>query len=349
MRIDRREFLAGGLAGGIAGLHPGRATPADGDPPVLRRRIGPTEDKRWYDLAQSGPYQAQPEPALMPLGQGKALVHAPRGLKSAPLVVFSHGALTDPIAYRPLLQHWVSHGFVVVAPKHDDSILERGLLTRTSSANGSSTWDVDRVLNDANAWDARVEACRVPLEHADIIGKAVGVNVSTDRPIIAGHEFGAYTAQLILGASVLNDVGKSLSFEDPRWYAGLLLSPQGPGIMGLSDGSWERLSRPTMFVQAGRESDFTGQSPGTKIDAFKRSPPGHKYLAWFDDAGRNLYTGPRAGREEGARDARLFEDMKAETTAYLTAYANQDVSMYDALTGEWPSRATFGRMQTRVR
>ncbi len=344
MPIHRRALLAGGL-----GLLAGRASAADEEFLVLRRAQRADEDSRWYQLGQRGPYTPQPEPALMPLGQGRALVHSPRGLSSAPLIVFSHGALTDPIAYRSLLQHWVSHGFVVAAPKHDDSILERGLLTRRSASVGASVWEVDRVLTDANAWDARVEACRVPLEHADVVGKAIGMQVRTDRPIIAGHEFGAFVAQLVLGASVVNDAGKALSFADRRWYGGILLSAQGPGIMGLTETSWDALDRPLLIAQAASESDFTGQEPLRKIEAYKRAPAGHKYLSWYEQAERNLYLGPRSGKAENTRDTAQFEDMKAMTTAYALAYANQDAGLYAALNTDWPERSARGRMSARHR
>lgn len=342
MLTDRRSFLAGGLS-----LLAGAAQAEDQI--ILRRPMRPEEDDRWYALGQKGPYHPDPTPAVLPLGQGRLVVHKPMGPKTGRLLVFSHGALNDPLVYQPLIQHWTSHGFVVAAPKHDDSILERGLLTRRASGVGSSVWEIDRVLNDANAWDARVEACKISLEHPDLLSKAVSMEVLVDRPIIVGHEFGAFVAQLLLGATATNDEGRVLSFADPRWYAGCFLSCQGSGIMGLTPGSWQAVEKPFLLVQPGQETDFTGQGAAAKVEAFQRAKPGHKYLAWSELARRNLFIGPRAGVVDGRRDQALFEDMKAMTTAFLLTYAAQDESLFRALNSDWPDRASLGRLQTRRR
>lgn len=339
--FNRRSLLAGAL--GLAACGPARA---EQEGLILRRQMAPGEDEGWYLLTQNGPYNPQPVPMRIPFGGSSVLVHWPRVRSSGRLVVFSHAALADPIAYGPLLQHWASHGFVVVAPVHDDSIFERGLLARRSSTTGPATWEFDRVLNDVLAWEARTEACRGPLEHADLISKSINMEVVTDRPIIVGHEFGAYVAQLLVGASVTGPDGKALSFADPRWFAASLISAQGAGVMGLTDGSWERVAAPLQVVQAGREEDFTRQTPEQKIQPFQRAQPGNKHLGFFPAAPSNLYRGPRAGVRQ---DEVLYDDFKAITTAFLLSYANYDEATFRAFASDWPDRATLGRVKTSYR
>ena len=99
--------------------------------------------------------------------------HAAAGCRF-PLIVFSHGANGSPGAYRPLLAHLASAGFVVLAPQHPD----RG--ARGDEA-AERVADVDYVLRHARSLAPRFSP-RLPgeLDAAD-----AGV---------AGHSFGAFVA-----------------------------------------------------------------------------------------------------------------------------------------------------------
>ena len=85
---------------------------------IMRRTPVPGEDLRWYEMGQNGPYNPYDEPFVVPFQTTRLMVHAPRGVKSGRLVVFSHGALTDPQIYRSIAQE-----------------LSRRLLQRNSSIN----------------------------------------------------------------------------------------------------------------------------------------------------------------------------------------------------------------------
>jgi len=339
--IDRRQFITGVATSLVSGAAYGAENL------VMRRPPDAGEDMQWYGLGQNGPYNPNVEPILVPFKNARLMVHAPRGVKSGRLVVFSHGALNDPTVYRPVLQHWASHGFVVVAPIHDDSTFQSGLLTRQAGVRGDVTWEVSRVLNDALAWDSRCESCRLALEHSDLISKTVGFEVNIERPIIAGHEFGAYVVQLLMGAKVDVDFDRPLKFSDSRWYAGLMVSPQGAGIMGLTEHSWDAITQPFMVIEPGLDSDFTGQTQQQRLDPFWRSPPNYKHLALFPDARRNLPIGPRAGG--GEKDLAQFENFKSISTAFLRAYADRDEDIFSKLLTDWPERATLGRVKTAYR
>ena len=315
---------------------------------VFRRPPEPGEDKAWYEMSQSGRHIPSPEPKLVPFGIAPLFVHYPLARKSARLIVFSHSALADPISYRPLLQHIVSHGFVVVAPQHDDSVFKGGLLARTASNKGAATWDVDRVLNDVFAWEARAEACRSAIEHPELVAAAIGMDIDVERPIIAGHEFGAYVAGVLMGATVAGDDAKLVAkLVDPRWYAALMMSPQGAGIMGLNEQSWLNVNRPLMVIQGALESDFTLQDPAKKIDPFRLSAPGNKHLAWFKRGDRGFYNGPRVGLTKPAQV--ITEDLHATVTAFLSAYGDYDEVVFSKLTTGWIDQATLGRVQTQYR
>lgn len=314
---------------------------------VLRRSITPGEDPEFFRYGQPGKLLPTGQPLVIEHQNVRMMVNFPRYTRKARLLVFSHGALADPQIYRLLIDHWVSHGFVVVSPIHDDSVFERGLLARRTSAAGTAVWEIDRVLNDSGAWDARCEACRTPLNYLDRLNATLDMELNVERPIIVGHEFGAYVAQLLLGAVVSIDDGTRRNFVDARWSSGCLLSPQGAGIMGLDKSSWDKVDRPVMVVQGAKESDFTLQQPLEKIEMFERCKPGNKHLAWFEEGDRLLYSGPRAGTKR-TREAD-FESLKSVTTAWLDAYANYNAETFDLLVGDWVDRATLGKVITRYR
>src|SRR3546814_5870861 len=90
-------------------------------------------------------------------GGPRLLIHHPRNAKAGRLVVFSHGALAEPQVYDLILSHWASHGFVVVSPLHDDSVIARGLAARARDRDGHVTLEFEKILNDTQAWERSEE------------------------------------------------------------------------------------------------------------------------------------------------------------------------------------------------
>lgn len=341
--INRRQLMTGAAAV-LATMSPALSTAQE---MILRRPPEPGEDPEFVRYGQQGDFIPNGKPLIVSYDSLRVVVHYPRYTRKARLVVFSHGALADPQVYRLLIDHWVSHGFVVAAPIHDDSVFERGLLARRTSVTGSTTWEIDKVLNDSAAWDARCEACRSPLDQPERLGNTVDMEIDTERPIIIGHEFGAFVAQLLLGTVVEVENGVRRNFEDGRWFAGCMLSPQGPGIMGLAEDSWSRVTRPLMVVQGALETDFTLQSPEHKVSPFELSPAGNKHLVWFKSGDRLLYSGPRAGTS--GKSGQRFEYLRAVTAAWLDAYGNYNAETFGRIAADWVDRATLGEVTTRYR
>lgn len=346
MFIRRRSVLMSGAAALVAAYSPVFAQEQE-QGMVLRRSPAPGEDPNFFRFGQPGKLLPTNEPLVVQYDGVRVMVHYPLYTRKARLVVFSHGALADPQIYRLLIDHWVSHGFVVAAPIHDDSVFERGLLARRTGAEGTAVWEIDRVLNDSAAWDARCEACRAPLNTPERLGNTIDMEINVERPIIIGHEFGAYVAQLLLGAVVTIADGTRRNFYDSRWFAGCLMSPQGTGIMGLDEDSWSKITKPLMIVQGELESDFTGQTPVQKIEPYNRAVAGNKHLVWFPTGDRLLYSGPRAG--VSASSTETFENLRAITAAFIDAYANYNADTFNLLVSDWAERATLGGVVTRYR
>lgn len=346
-RITRRDLLAAAAGTFALGARPARATKDLLPEVVLRRPKRPEEDDDWYGFTQPGRWNAAPDPVIVPYRSGKVLVHYPQNADSGRLLVFSHEALASPQVYRPLLQHLASHGFVVAAPVHDDSVLENGAKARRVDIQGASTWDPNIVLNDTRAVSKRVEACTAPLESPETMGAAIGMTVDAGRPLVAGHEFGAYVAGLLMGAVPTADGGRPMRFKDDRWFAGAMLSAQGQGVMGLDASSWSSLTRPLLVVQGGLDTDASGQEPGTKVDPYSRSPAGNKHLAWFPAGDRSMYLTVSGDRPDRAGET--AENLKAVMAAFARAYCDYDRDTFGRLVGDWAERSTLGKVVTAYR
>jgi hypothetical protein len=349
MMNDRRSFLAGACATLLTASI--RRTSAQEQAPdrifdgmVMRRPMDSGEDQLLYRMGQLGPYLPSPEMIAVNVGTRQVLVNFPANQPSGRLIVLSHGVLNDPRVYRRMIAHLASHGFVVAAPVHEDGLLRKGLTARSLNSMAEGSWNVESILKDSKSWTERVKACSAPLDDVAAISATIGMKVDIERPILIGHEFGAFCAQIAVGVT---SEATSEVLSDPRWFASILLSPQGPGVMGLSETSWTNMKRPLLAVISARERDFFEQDPIKKASCFVLSPPGNKHLAWFEKGNENLYSGPRAGTDE--QEARRYEDLLATITSYCFAYANYDADVFKHVSTDWIDRETLGRVKTRYR
>ncbi len=106
------------------------------------------------------------------------------GATPYPVIVFSHGFHLSPAAYAVLTEHYASHGFVVVAPEHRETLdptfqgLWKGLIDRPRS--------VTRTLDFA-------EGLTAP-------GGTLAGLLDMSRVAVVGHSYGGYTALAAAGA-----------------------------------------------------------------------------------------------------------------------------------------------------
>lgn len=110
-----------------------------------------------------------------------AFVDAPIAAGSYPVMVFSHGHQALPEAATFLMEHFASHGFLVLAPTHTGNTTADGD-NRTTSIYYLRPHDVMASLDFV-------------LAHEEL-----GAIAGTPR-IISGHSFGGYTAYALAGAS----------------------------------------------------------------------------------------------------------------------------------------------------
>jgi predicted dienelactone hydrolase len=249
----------------------------------------------------------------------------PRERGPFPVIVFSHGSGGSHHYLLPLAQDWAMHGYVCLLPTHGDSLLLR---------RGAEDFDRPRprrraaaALDDWKNWQERPRDVSYLLDAlAELEVQARGLKGKMDRARIgvAGHSLGAYTAQLIGGATIdLPDGRKGQSFADPRVRAVLLLSGQGVGQQGLTESSWANLKVPMLSVTGSLDPGARGQPPEWRKDPFKYSPAGDKYQVFIEGATHGSFV----GRSEEGGDARaVFDCVKIATLAFWNAYLKGDQS-----------------------
>jgi hypothetical protein len=349
MQTTRRQFLPLALAAMATPLA-ARAFAAGKDNIIIEPVTPSSRDGTPYSrFANMGPLGYPEGPIhVTPSADLSLAVWAPPGVDEGRLVVFSHGELELPQDYDRLLRHWASHGFIVAAPLHDDSVVRSGLMARQQEADNErgGSWDPGAVFRDSKYWRARPRDCRGVLEAIPRIEQACRMRILDERPVIAGHGFGAFAAQLLLGVHATGSAGE-LYEADPRWYAGMLLSPQGRGVLGLGDGAWDNLARPILVATGNGDNDATGQDPNVKLEPFSLSPPGNRHLAWFGHINHTLWGGNQV--RPGTAQELVFQDLLAVTTAFLDAYSNYNKETFGLLTGDYLTTASGGRMSAHYR
>lgn len=169
-------------------------------------------------------------------------------------MLFSHGALSSPAFYDPIILPWVSAGYEVWAPLHVDS-----------------TAHPDRAAFPGLAgWKARIEDMHVLADH-----------VSADTFVAAGHSYGGLVASTLGGATPTVPPGLAVPMADPRAKAVVAFSPPGamPGLV--KRGDYAALAVPA-FIQTGT-LDLPYVPPGAPRNpeswrdhllAYQEAPPG---------------------------------------------------------------------------
>jgi predicted dienelactone hydrolase len=247
-----------------------------------------------------------------------------------PLIIFSHGAGGSKDGYSGLTRYWASHGYVCIQPTHADSVSSGKTDRRAISLREI----VGSAVRDTKGWEDRPRdisfiidslpdlPARAPQLKGKIARRSIGVG---------GHSYGAYTAQLIGGATITVAGHSSQSLADQRVRCILVMSGQGRGQQGLSDHSWDALTCPMMTMTGSRDQGASGQGPEWRKEPFDFSPPGNKYHVLIDGANHFSFTG-RLLESRPARAARagLALDSGADQQAVFSYIRMAGLAFWDA-------------------
>lgn len=245
-------------------------------------------------------------------------------------VVFCHGLGSSGAEYAQLSRFWARHGYLVIHPTFADSIqvVARaepmlGLAPGADLSGWSAMPEVrarmHEILHAPSYWLQRIEIVGAVMQSLPQIAElTLG---SRARPIpcaIAGHSFGAYTAQLLAGAEIDLPAGRTGRFRDERFAAAVLLSAQGRDQQGLRDDSWSAMDGPVLTLTGTLDRGAKGGDWQWKAQPYEASPAGGKYLVVLEDGDHYLggfadYAGQR--QVPGQREV-----VKQVTLAFLDAY-----------------------------
>ena len=232
----------------------------------------------------------------------------PKGDGKMPVIVFSHGAMGSGDMGFPIVEHWASHGYVVLCPTHADSLRLRraqgkagvgDTLSAIRESGSSGRWD--------DNWTERPRDVSFLLDSLDDVEAKVPAlrgKMDRNRMAVGGHSLGAYTAQVAGGATVLMPGNaEPQSRCDPRLKAVLQLSGQGRGQQGLHERSWVGMKLPMMCVTGSLDRGAQGQQPEWRRHPFALSAPGGKYFVFIHGANHGSFTGKTAAGSLAGRQA----------------------------------------------
>ncbi len=295
-----------------------------------------------------------------------------------PVIIFSHGAGGSKNGNDALAEYWASYGFVVFLPTHADSVSYK-----PRGERAPAMWDLLADIDtDSEGWANRARDISFVIDSLDDIERSVpeiAGKLAHTRIGVGGHSYGAFTAQLIGGATVTPPgTDKSVSYRDDRADAILLLSGQGSGQMGLTRESWKKVQVPMMSMTGSNDRALKGQPPEWRMEHFNLAPAGDKYFVFIDGAYHMSFTGKLAvsrldflrerlftrlidrsseGWSGGSKEApsegwnqkEIFDCVKIESLAFWNAYLKGDPDAKEFLTSRGLERISEGAVKVSVK
>jgi predicted dienelactone hydrolase len=259
----------------------------------------------------------------------------PEGAARVPLVVFSHGIGGSRQGYSYLGAHFAANGMASLHLQHVGS--DRSLWT------GNPLTLLGKLSDAALEREAleRVRDLSFALDQL-LAHEAFGARVDRKRIAAAGHSYGANTAMLAAGASVLRG-GRPLALRDARVRAAVLLS--APPFYGEGDLKpiLRSITLPTLHVTATEDIiRIPGYySPASdRIAVFDAVGSPLKALAVFQGGSHSIFT-----NRIGTGGVELNPRVKAATRELALSFLRRVFDGRDEALARWPE--TYGPLLAR--
>ena len=273
----------------------------------------------------------------------------PTGSKPVGFIVFCHGLGSSRRDYVELAEFWAAHGYLVVQPTFPDWIgfiaASEPELGLDPAAEDLANWaSIPRVrshmftlLHSPSHWIARVKIVQHVFDQMDFIMRSTCKLPSPAIPCaMAGHSFGAYTSQLLAGATTDVPGHGPTRYRDPRVKAAALISAQGRDQQGLRNGSWDTVACPMLSITGTLDKGAKGQGPQWKSEPYEFAPPGDKYLAVFKNADHYLGGITRTG-------------LRPDNVGQRKAIAQLTLAFWDAhLRGDLAAKSWLASISTQI-
>ena len=207
-------------------------------------------------------------------------VYHPEGLEEgqkSPVVVFSHGLAGNELTYRYFGKHLANHGYTVLQPTHVGS--DTTSFVRRPSLNIFSQKElVERTKDVSYALD---------LVENKVLPERITSHADLENVALAGHSFGALTAQAMAGVDVVDKKGAEAEVEDERIDAFIGMSPYGDSLpthlLGMDPKSYGKIEKPLLTLSGDHDRIFTGtEGPNVHLDTFNGASSEHKYHVVID-------------------------------------------------------------------
>ncbi len=212
-----------------------------------------------------------------------------------------------------VIEHWVSHGYVVVAPNHQDCC---GMV----SGIFNSLWYGNFGLVEQRMIDFDFllgNLVRIEQQHPAFKDKADFNNIAA-----TGHSFGAFSAQQYGGAGLYEpDTEQFHYINNDRIKSIVALYPPRPMFDVITKDSWNNLTKPVMLTTGtwDMDSQFFTEWQMHKM-SFDSAKPNNKYA--LVTQGADHYLGNlicRPEKENPPQTDALYM-VNAATTSFLNAY-----------------------------
>ncbi len=254
------------------------------------------------------PVRAQPAPGLTvktPAGRAVSVsVWKPAG-NPAGRILFSHGAMSAPWKYQPLIDAWVKAGYAVYAPLHVDS---------TDHPDRNS-------FPGLASWSARIEDVRALADQLN------------GPYIAAGHSYGGLVALCLGGGTVGVPPEVKTPLRDPRVQAVVAFSPPGAGMGFINKGDFAALAVPALIQTGDKDVPPGGNADWrSHLLAFDDAKEGGDRYALVLD-GVDHYFGGAICRPElpGPKLEKEITTAAAVSVDFMRAYAGGDAASLKAL------------------
>lgn len=249
--------------------------------------------------------------------------------EDSPVVVFSHGFGGNEVTYSYIGRHLASHGYTVLQPTHE----------------GSDTLSFMKRLPTSSFTQrelkARTEDVSFSLDllESEQLPSQICENADLSRVALAGHSFGALTAQAMAGLKTKTSDGESVSFKDQRIDSFVAMSPYGDSapthLLGLDVDTYDEIEQPILYISGDKDRLFTlGRGHKVHSMPYQETASPDKYNLVVDGA-RHL----DFAQSVGLLDRETARMTKSTTLAFLDAHLKEDSKALSYLQDELPKVA----------